>query len=345
MGKKKHAEHVNHERWLVSYADLLTLLFAFFVVLFASSVSDKKKSAKMAAAMKTAFQQTGIFDAHATTPPLADGAGMAQADPKPIEMPIETPSDPNNGGPGNGRGGSETTRKAIENSLAPAVQQHMLKMRDADDGLTLSLDSAGFFPSGSADVRPAALPLLATIAASLPHGTLRVEGHTDDQPIHTERFHSNWDLSAARAAAIAEVLMRKSSIPPANFAIAGYAEFHPVADNRTEAGRAENRRVDIVLIRDRQTVEHARTAAAIVSEHIGGDSPATVQAAQGLGAETRPAVQTQRMSVPGSSPAKPLPERAAAGSFLPPVPSAGQASKPSHAASANPIRSRPAPSR
>ncbi len=250
MGKKKHAEHVNHERWLVSYADLLTLLFAFFVVLFASSVSDKKKTAKMAAAMQTAFQQKGIFDAHSSTPPLESGAGTSQGDPKPIEMPLETPEEHNNGA-GNGKGGSDATRKAMENSLAPAVQQHMLRMRDADDGLTLSLDSAGFFPSGSAEVRPAALPLLAQIAASLPQGTLRVEGHTDNQPIHTERFHSNWDLSAARAAAIAEVLMRESSVPPANFAIAGYAEYHPVADNSTESGRAENRRVDIVLIRNK----------------------------------------------------------------------------------------------
>jgi chemotaxis protein MotB len=252
MGKKKHAEHVNHERWLVSYADLLTLLFAFFVVLFASSVSDKKKSAKMATAMQTAFQQSGIFDAHAKTPPLADGAGTSQGAPAPIELPIETPDANSRAGDGTATNARQKMeRQAIEKSLAPAVEQHMITMRNTDDGLTLSLDSAGFFPSGSAEVRPAALPLLAQIASSLPQGPLRVEGHTDNQPIHTPQYRSNWELSTARAAAIAEVLLRDSSVPPADFAIAGYAEFHPIADNKTDAGRAANRRVDIVLLRSK----------------------------------------------------------------------------------------------
>lgn len=249
MGKKKHAEHVNHERWLVSYADLLTLLFAFFVVLFASSVSDKKKAAKMATAMQTAFQQNGIFDAHAKTPPLADGAGTSQGTPTPLELPIETPDMQGVAGKDGDGAGSEDLRHAMERSLAPAVRQHMITMRKAGDGLTLSLDSAGFFPSGSAEVRPAALPLLMQIAASLPQGNLRIEGHTDNQPIHTAQYRSNWELSTARAAAIAEVLLRESTVPPANFAIAGYGEFHPIADNSTDAGRAANRRVDIVLIR------------------------------------------------------------------------------------------------
>ncbi len=253
MGKKKHPEHVNHERWLVSYADLLTLLFAFFVVLFASSVSDKKKSAKMATAMQTAFQQSGIFDAHAKTPPLADGAGTSQGTPAPLEMPVETPEVQS----GSGSDSGEKARHALETSLAPAVQQHMVTMRNADDGLTLSLDSAGFFPSGSAEVRPAALPLLAKIAASLPQAPLRVEGHTDNQPIHTAKYRSNWELSTARAAAIAEVLLRNSHVSPANFAVAGYGEFHPIAENSTDAGRAANRRVDIVLIRSRRVAESA----------------------------------------------------------------------------------------
>ena len=250
MGKKKHAEHVNHERWLVSWADLLTLLFAFFVVMFASSVSDKKKSAKMAAAMQTAFQQSGVFEAHAATPPLAPGAGTSSGDPKPLEMPLETPAV----GVSTGNGEGSAARKAIEASIAPALQQHLVKMRDADDGITLSLDSAGFFDSGSADVKPSAVPILTKLAASLPQGALRVEGHTDNQPIHTAQFRSNWELSTARAASIAEVLMRSSMISPANFAIAGYGEFHPIAGNNTGAGRAANRRVDVVVLRSKPTI-------------------------------------------------------------------------------------------
>jgi len=244
MGRKKHAEHVNHERWLVSYADLLTLLFAFFVVLFASSVSDKKKAAKMAAAMQTAFQTNGVFDAHAKTPPLEQGAGTSQGDPRPLELPIETPH------VSSGEG-QAAVRKAIAESIPQAVQQHLVTMRDAEEGITLSLDSAGFFASGSAEINPATMPILIRIAASLPQGSLRVEGHTDNHPIHTAQYRSNWELSIARAAAIAAVLMRVITVSPANFAIAGYGEFHPVAANATQAGRAANRRVDIVLLRNR----------------------------------------------------------------------------------------------
>jgi chemotaxis protein MotB len=248
MAKKKHAEHVNHERWLVSWADLLTLLFAFFVVMFASSSSDKKKAAKMAAAMQTAFQQDGAFDAHAKTPPLVPGAGTSSGDPKPLEMPIETPD------AGAGKGAGDAVMRQIATSIAPALQQHLVTMRDSDEGTTLSLDSAGFFDSGSAMVKPSAMPVLAKIAAALPNGLLRVEGHTDNQPIHTAQFRSNWELSTARAASIAEVLMLGSVVSPANFAIAGYGEFHPVAGNNTEEGRAANRRVDIVLLRAKHKI-------------------------------------------------------------------------------------------
>ncbi len=243
MAKKKHAEHVNHERWLVSYADLLTLLFAFFVVLFASSVSDKKKAARMAAAMHTAFQSNDVFEAHAKTPPLTQDSSASQNDPKPLQLPIETRATGIGDGPER-----EAERKAIAASIEPAVQQHLVTMHVFDEGITLSLNSAGFFASGSAEIKPATLPVLTRIATSLPQGLLRVEGHTDNQPIHTEKYRSNWELSTAPAAAIAEVLMRTSTVSPANFAIAGYGEFHPVAANATEAGRAANRRVDIVLL-------------------------------------------------------------------------------------------------
>lgn len=240
MGKKKHAEHVNHERWLVSWADLLTLLFAFFVVMFASSSSDKKKAAKMAAAMQTAFQQQGVFDAHARTPPLADGAGTSTGDPKPLELPMETPDE---------HAGANEVSKRLSASLAGAVQQHMVTIRATEEGTTLSLDSAGFFASGSADVKPEAMAILSRIATTLPNGTVRVEGHTDNQPIHTASFRSNWELSTARAAAIAQVLMSHGTNSPANFSLAGYGEFHPIAGNNTSEGRAANRRVDIVLLR------------------------------------------------------------------------------------------------
>jgi chemotaxis protein MotB len=122
-------------------------------------------------------------------------------------------------------------------------------MRITPDGLVISLHEAGFFPSGSAEVRPSSIPMISILANAMPSGPLRVEGHTDNVPIHTAQFASNWELSTARSTAIARLLLERAPIDPANLAAAGYAEFHPVASNTTEEGRTQNRRVDIILLR------------------------------------------------------------------------------------------------
>lgn len=209
-----------------------------------------KKAAKMAVAMQTAFQQTGAFDAHAKTPPLAPGAGTSNGAPMPLEMPIETPVIQGS----KTEGKDDALRNEIANALAVAVQQHMVTIRSSDEGTTLSLDSAGFFDSGSAEVKPSALAILTKMARALPGGPTRIEGHTDNQPIHTAQFRSNWELSTARAASIAQIMMMSSINSPANFSLAGYGEFHPVAGNNTVEGRAANRRVDIVLLRTRTAI-------------------------------------------------------------------------------------------
>jgi len=264
-GKKKHAPN-GHERWLVSYADFITLLFAFFVVLFAGSRGDTKKQQQLAAAIQTAFAE-GVFDAHSKTPALAASAG-AMGRPMPIAMP--TPMTP-----------EATARKeaADKKRIYDAMAQMALpqknpplpgptppgaksplnekrgkaisavSFRSEPEGLVLSLQDAGFFDSGSAALRADAIPVLERIAASLPMGPLRVEGHTDNVAIHSALYASNWELSTARANAIARVLLARSLVNPASLAVAGYAEFHPIASNNTEEGRAKNRRVDIVLLK------------------------------------------------------------------------------------------------
>ena len=237
MSRKKHAEHVNHERWLVSYADFITLLFAFFVVLFASSQSDKKKSAALAGAMQAAFAQYGIFEPHARTPPLLSNAGAAETTSMltPVLPPAQRLADR--------RLESEMRRLAEASGLGKQVS-----IRRGPDGLVLSLQEAGFFGSGSAEVSPAALSLLLHLASRLPDRPIRVEGHTDDVPIHNQQFRSNWELSTARANEIARVLMEQGGPSPSSFTIAGYGQFHPITANATEEGRAKNRRVDIVLL-------------------------------------------------------------------------------------------------
>ncbi len=253
MGKKKHAEHVNHERWLVSYADLLTLLFAFFVVLFASSVSDKKKTAQMAAAMQTAFTEHGVFEAHASSPPLESGGGNSEGTPAPLMEPLPVApgaasSSGGGSGKGNGPAGAKAVQQHIQQALGNALTTGAAALHQSADGLTISLHEAGFFSSGTAEINPKMMALLAQVAASLPDHDLRVEGHTDNLPIHSGRYRSNFELSTARAAAIAEVLMGRSRISPSRFALAGYGPYRPATGNDTPEGRAQNRRVDIVLL-------------------------------------------------------------------------------------------------
>jgi chemotaxis protein MotB len=247
MSKKKHPEHVNHERWLVSYADFITLLFAFFVVLFASSQTDKKKQVKLAAAMQIAFTPLGAFEAHSKTPPLTDLSGAAVSDAPPAALTPPLPSTTSLETP-------EETEKRLKKFLAEQVAAKRIApdsitMRITPDGLVISLHEAGFFPSGSAEVRASSVSILSLLAATLPRNPLRVEGHTDNVPIHTSQFATNWELSTTRATTIARILLDHGPIDPVNLSAAGYAEFHPVASNATEDGRTQNRRVDIILLR------------------------------------------------------------------------------------------------
>jgi chemotaxis protein MotB len=251
MSRKKKHEHVNHERWLVSYADFITLLFAFFVVLFASGQADKKKEQKFASAIQQAFSQMALFPPHSKEPALNDGAGAnPNAPPKPVELPLEA----------DGEGDSpqrmrDDLRQRVEKIVAESTAKKAglkpgdLTMRVTSDGLVLSLHEGGFFDSGSAELRPQAVETLRAIAAQLPvTGDIRVEGHTDNVPMHSALYASNWELSSVRASAIARFLLEHSMVNPSYFAVAGYAEFHPVASNATAEGRAQNRRVDIVFM-------------------------------------------------------------------------------------------------
>ena len=240
MSRKKHPEHVNHERWLVSYADFITLLFAFFVVLFASGQSDKRKVVKLQIAMQTAFDHNGIFDPHSKTPPISDDSGPALAAmPAPIALPLPSQAE---------------QAKAIEDVLKKEIARAQLSassvtVRPTPEGLVVSLREAGFFASGSADLRPEAYETLRAVAAALPHQAMRVEGHTDNVPIHTAQFATNWELSTARAATITRLLLAEHAADPTRISAAGYAEFHPSTPNDTEQNRAQNRRVDIVLLK------------------------------------------------------------------------------------------------
>jgi chemotaxis protein MotB len=237
---------VNHDRWLVSYADFVTLLFAFFVVLFASSYRDNRSMKKISEAIHIGFQQLGAFSGGASH------AGVAYPNlppdpstytPQAHRPPLDTPAASSNGD-------IVELRQQLEGAIGSELKNHEVVMRVTPEGFVISLNELGFFNSGQAVLLPGAGEKLEKIASVLAqHGLdLRVEGHSDDQPIHTAQFHSNWELSTARALAVMTLLVNEGSFNPAKISVAGYGQYRPVADNTTPEGRKLNRRVDLVIV-------------------------------------------------------------------------------------------------
>jgi chemotaxis protein MotB len=251
MRARVHRSRVTHDRWLVSYADFITLLFAFFVVLYAFARADQKKQAEVPLAIDSAFKSLGVFPdysfkKHNSGSGSGSGSGSEKgASPAADLVMTEQALTPSVVGDDLNR-----IRHDLEQRLQPQVAQHTIVINMGRDGLVISLREAGFFNSGSALPRPDAIPALRRIAASLQGSPydLRVEGHTDNIPIHTAQFASNWELSSARASSIARILLAIGAMPAQRLAAAGYAEFHPVDTNDTPQGRANNRRVDLIVL-------------------------------------------------------------------------------------------------
>lgn len=238
--KKKHPEHVNHERWLVSFADFMTLLMAFFVVMFAVSQVDSKKLGRFTENFSKAvgidmFPQPGRG--------LMPGALETNI--------VENENAPPAGkGPGNGGLPEELSQ----------IRAALLGTKDKDEGLSkvqviarrnelvLRLSDNLFFESGTDSMTASSKAVVTRLARELKERKvdIRVEGHTDNRPIHTARFRNNWDLSTARATTIVATFADEG-FQPDRLSSAGYGEFHPIAPNNTDEGRKQNRRVDIVV--------------------------------------------------------------------------------------------------
>jgi chemotaxis protein MotB len=247
MSARRHkAGGAGHERWLVSYADFITLMFAFFVVLYATATADQKKQAQMSESINTAFRALGIFPSTACRP--SNDPGVAGAEKPVLPMNIVMGEDVN--APARVKSDLSRIQRELTQTLSSQVATHTVSIRMGQDGLVISLREAGFFDSGSASPKSETLATLRQVAASIAHTPydLRIEGHTDDIPIHTAQFSSNWELSTARATQIARVFLDQHLIPANRISAAGYAEFHPVASNDTPVGRAQNRRVDLVVL-------------------------------------------------------------------------------------------------
>jgi chemotaxis protein MotB len=246
MNPRVPRARVNHDRWLVSYADFITLLFAFFVVLYAFAKADQKKQMQVSASIDSAFRSLGLFADVARRP--TDSATASGSEQPAMPMNIVMGEDVL--APARVKDDLEHIQRELTQTLSNQVAQHTVSIQMGRDGLVISLREAGFFSSGSATPKPEALGTLSQIAARLgrtPYD-LRIEGHTDNIPIHTSEFDSNWELSSARATRIARLFLDEHALPPSRISAAGYAEFHPVSSNSTAEGRAQNRRVDLVVL-------------------------------------------------------------------------------------------------
>jgi chemotaxis protein MotB len=238
---KKQAAHENHERWLVSYADFITLLFAFFVVMFASSQADKSKAKQVSESVREALE-TGKFGG-AVAGLLGRTINVKKPLAKPEEKQLVLPAQ---GGAGDLAGSLAT----LNRELQPEIRSGKVKVELEARGLVISLREAAFFPSGDDALLPAADSSLDKIAAAIEKlpNPVRLEGHTDSVPIHNARFQSNWQLSAARGIAMLDLFTTRYKIAPQRLCIAGYADTVPVESNDSPEGRAHNRRVDIVIV-------------------------------------------------------------------------------------------------
>jgi chemotaxis protein MotB len=233
--RNKSERHANHERWLVSYADFITLLFAFFVVMYSTAQVDKQKVGKLALSIQVAFDQLGVFP----------GSAMPSAPPG-----MYPPPKPNISSTGNGGEDMSALEGELQKALEPEIARNEVAIRKVPDGLVISLREVGFFDSGSANLQARGSEAFGRIAELLlryPH-RIRIEGHTDNVPIHNSQFASNWELSTARATEMVQTLIDEYQFPPARLSAAGYAQYHPVAANDSADGRAQNRRVDVLVL-------------------------------------------------------------------------------------------------
>lgn len=273
--KQKHEEYENHERWLLSYADFITLLFAIFVVMYSVSSVNEGKYRVLSDALVAAFRssprsiqpiqvgeltratkQPGIikglieqggdmpgYDKRSLSPLMVDNAHMgskAESSPPGIGQHMAQPG---------GKAAINKMADELEKAMSKLIHQDLIAVRRDGLGVKVEIKTSILFPSGSASLQDQAIPILndiAKILQDLPN-PIRVEGFTDSVPINTVAFPSNWELSAGRAASVVH-LFTKEGVEPSRMAAIGFGEYRPVADNSTAEGRNKNRRVVILVL-------------------------------------------------------------------------------------------------
>ena len=296
MARKKHAkphEEEAGEAWLLPYSDLMTLLLALFIALFAMSQTDSSKMQALAQAFTAAFNMGG--------PSFFSGMGPSMSMPSTPSSGAESSNSAYMEENENLREAQEKLEQYIkENNLQDQVSTEL-----TEDGLMIRLKEKALFASGSASLQGQAeqiVPVIAALLSSLPE-RVTISGHTDNVPISTAQFPSNWELSSSRAVNLMRGLMgAQPSLNPARFSALGYSEYRPIASNDTEEGRAQNRRVEVFIARsmrfsqddsisasDGQVKTSANAPSNAMPTATGQTSPAGTAP---MGAEQRPAPST-----------------------------------------------------
>lgn len=240
MNRPKHkVKYGSMERWLITYADMITLLLIFFIVMYTLSQVDIKKFQNLAESLSKAMGGGGVILQN-MGPSVVPGISGAQV------QSSQNMADSRE---------MDNIRHELEQQIQQSGLAAKISASSEERGIVISFQDSVLFQLGSAELTPQARQILARVApiiAKTPN-YIRVEGHTDNLPIHTAQYPSNWELSTARATAVVEDLINNAHFPPQRLSAVGYGEYRPVAPNDTDAHRQENRRVDIVILRNRFT--------------------------------------------------------------------------------------------
>ncbi len=232
--KKHEEEPENHERWLLSYADFITLLMIFFIIMYSMSEMDKSKYNELASVFSVEMGGGG-------TGILKGGNGATDSETSVADK--ETTEEQK----------QEEVKESIDAYIDTSELNDSVTTSIEERGLVLSFNDALFFDSGNAEIKVDQTKKFADIGEllnqpALKDSFIRVEGYTDSVPVSNPQYKSNWDLSALRASNVAQIIIKDSGIYPKRVSVVGYGEYRPKADNKTKEGRLENRRVDILIL-------------------------------------------------------------------------------------------------
>ena len=300
--KHEHEDHVNHEAWAIPYGDLVTLLLAFFVVMYATSSVNEGKYKVLSDSLNAAFrgeprtmEPVAVGDKPAKTK-LDDTVAGLKPD-QAVTFPDKIKEEAKASADEALQVQLSQMTDDLQNAMQVLIDQDMIHVQRAASWVEVEINTDILFPSGSADIQSAAviiLERLAGILAERPY-PIRIEGHTDNRPINTLQFPSNWELSAARAARIVR-LFQERGIAPSRMVVAGMGENQPLADNKSADGRNRNRRVAVVILGAPPAASDPRPGGLVQSPDSGVAAAVAIPAPSAVA--TQPAAEDKTVAAP-----------------------------------------------